>query len=197
MLKIKSNINELTIIFFEKIWRKINAKKFSVPALSFFQLQCHCSLPFSVSALPLFFFFFLPFFSFQFTCALFFSLKTFFSAQNNSLFSPKTFFSAQNNSLFSPKTFFSAQTFFNFFFQPKHFCFSPKPFSVQPTPLFQPLFVLFQPFFLFVGSVFSAAFLFVQHLLFFFLFQRLILFFVPTSKAKNILFRCFTFLLFE
>ena len=132
---------------------------------------------------PLCFFFFLPFFSFQFTCALFFN--------------PKTFFSAQNNSLFRPKKFFSAQTFFSFF-QPNRFCFSPKPFSVQPTPLFQPLFVLFQPFFFFVGSVFSAPFSCLILFFFsFFLFQCLILFFLPTSKAKNILFRCFTFLLFE
>ena len=38
MLKIKSNTNEFTIIFSEKIGKKINAKKFSVLALSFFQL---------------------------------------------------------------------------------------------------------------------------------------------------------------
>jgi len=39
MLKIKSNTNEFTIIFSEKIGKKINAEKFSVPALSFFLLQ--------------------------------------------------------------------------------------------------------------------------------------------------------------
>ena len=86
-----------------------------------------CFLPFSVSALPLCFFFFLPFFSFQFTCALFFSPKTFSSAQNNSLFSPKTFFSAQTflpkrfSVFFSPNVFASAQNLFQF---SPHHCFS-------------------------------------------------------------------------
>ena len=56
--------------------------------------------------------FFLLFFSFQFTCCPFFSPKTFFSAQNNSLFSPKPF-SVQ------PKTFFSkAPTCCSFQFNP-------------------------------------------------------------------------------
>ena len=51
MLKIKSNTNEFTIIFSEKIGKKINAEKFSVPALSFFlffcfsPLSCFCSAP--------------------------------------------------------------------------------------------------------------------------------------------------------
>ena len=85
--------------------------------------------PFSVSALPPCFFFFLPFFSFQFTCALFSSPKTFFSAQNNSLFSPKTFF-------FSPNVFASAQNLFQF--SPHHcfslflFCFSLFSFCLAP-----------------------------------------------------------------
>ena len=61
MLKIKFNINEFTIIFSEKIGKKINAEKlstqpslfnfsaapFSVPALFFFQLQCLFLLLFS------------------------------------------------------------------------------------------------------------------------------------------------------
>ena len=166
MLKIKSNTNEFTIIFSEKIGKKINAEKFSVPALSFFQLQRRtffffCFSPLLVSAV--FFFFF----SVQHHFPCFFRRVALF-------FQPKTILSSAQNVFFSP-----------------------KPFSVQPPPLFQPLFVLFQPFFLFVGSVFNAPFLFVQRLLFFFLFQHLILFFLPTSKAKNILFRCFTFLLFE
>ena len=50
MLKIKSNTNEFTIIFSEKIGKKINAEKFSVPALFLFLLQRP-------------FFFFLPFWS--------------------------------------------------------------------------------------------------------------------------------------
>ena len=173
MLKIKSNTNEFTIIFSEKIVKKkkecsidLVQPLFSSAPLLLFSFFSSCFSVFSfffspsVFSAPLLFLFFLPFFSFQFTCALFFSPKQ-FSLQ--------------------PK---------NIFFSSEHFCFSPKPFSVQPTPPFQ-------PFFLFVGSVFYAPFLFVQRLLFFFLFQRLILFFLPTSKAKNILFRCFTFLLFE
>ena len=130
------------------------------PSLSFSDivLFLFLFLPFSVSALPLCFFFFLPFFSFQFTCALFFSPKTFFSAQNNSLFSPKTFFSAQTFlpkrfSVFQPKRF-SAQTFL---LQPKTF-FS----SAHTTVSASFCFVL--DVFLFVGSVFSTPFLFVQRL---------------------------------
>ena len=131
-------------------------------------------LPFSVSALP-------PFVSFSSCLSFLFSSRVpFFSAQ-------KTFFSAQNNSLFNPKTFFSAQTFL---LQPKTF-FSSAHTTVSAS------FCFVSAFFLFVGSVFNAPFLFVQRLLFYLLFQRLILFFLPISKAKNILFRCFTFLLFE
>ena len=76
MLKIKFNTNKFTIIFSEKIGKKINAEKFSIPTLSFFQLQRHTSsfffFFFSTRCLffflaSLFFLFFLPFFSFQFT----------------------------------------------------------------------------------------------------------------------------------
>ena len=106
-------------------------------------------LPFSFSALPLCFFFFLPFFSFQFTCALFFSPKTFFSAQT---FLPKHF------SVFQPKRF-SAQMLL---LQPKTF-FSSAHTTVSAS------FCFVSAFFLFVGPVFNAPFLFVQRLLFFFL----------------------------
>ena len=179
MLKIKSNTNEFTIIFSEKIGKKKNAQKIS------FSL-CSVQHPFFFSPSFLRVSASFPFFCFYFQRPSLFLFSAspfcFFSSCLSFLFSSRVpFFSAQNNSLFNPKTFF---------FNSEHFCFSPKPFSVQPTPLFQ-------PFFLFVGSVFCAPFLFVQRLLFFFLFQRLIHFFLPTSKAKNILFRCFTFLLFE
>ena len=135
------------------------------------------SLSFSSSTAVLFLFLFSAFFCFGaaplflfLPTFLFFSVHVcpFFSAQKHS-FQPKTILSSAQKHFFQPKRFSVFQLKrFSVFFQPKRFCFSPKPFSVQPTPLFQPLFVLFQPFFLFVGSVFSAAFLFVQHLLFFF-----------------------------
>ena len=139
MLKIKSNTNEFTIIFSEKIGKKINAEKFSVPALFFFQLLRRTFLFFCFSPLCFVFCFSPPlvsavlFFSFLFSTTFLVSLDVlpyFFSPKLFSL-QPKTFFSAQNLFQFSPKTFF----------------------SVQPTLLFQLLF-------LFVGSVFSASFSF-------------------------------------
>ena len=164
MLKIKSNTNEFTIIFSEKIGKKINAEKFSVPTLSFFQLQHHTFFfffffvflfqPFSVLAFLLLFLFFLPFFF------LFSSRVPFFSAQKHS-FQPKTILSSAQKHFFQPKRFSVFQPKrFSVFFQPKRFCFSPKPFLVQPTPLFQPLFVLFQPFF-FLLVLFSAHLFFL------------------------------------
>ena len=177
-----------------------------------------CSAPFlyssplflSASALHTSFFFFVSAFSGQrlslFLLLFFFfffsSCLTFlfssrvpcFSAQSNSLFSPKTFFSAQN-------VFASAQNIFQFspkpFFQFRTFLLQPKTFFNSAHITVSAPFCFVSAFFLFVGFVFSTPFLFVQRLLFFFLFQRLFLFFLPTSKAKNILFRCFTFLLFE
>ena len=130
MLKIKSHTNEFTIIFLRRLKRKRMLKRsrsasvqFRTPStflllfflfqhlfsLFFLLLFSAASFSFSVSVLAPHFCFSPPFLFFWFTCALFFS--------------PKTFFSTQNNSLFSPKTFFSAQTFFSFsaFLQPKHF----------------------------------------------------------------------------
>ena len=78
MLKIKSNTNEFTIIFSEKIGKKINAEKFSIPALSFFQLQRRTFLPF--------------FLSFCFS-TLFFLSSFLVSAPSLFLFSPLSFFS--------------------------------------------------------------------------------------------------------
>ena len=130
MLKIKSNTNEFTIIFSEKIGKKINAEKFSVPALSFFQLQRRTFLFFLFQP-SLFCFLFRPssgqrrlfFFFVQHHFPCFFRRVALF-------FQPKTILSSAQNVFFSP-----------------------KPFSVQPTLLFQLLF-------LFVGSVFSASFSF-------------------------------------
>ena len=206
MLKIKSNTNEFTISFSEKIGKKKNAQKIS---FSLYSVQ-H---PFFVS--PSF---------------LLVSVSFLFSA---SVFSaPLCFFSA-------PPLFFSVHV--RPFFQPKTFLLQPKTFFSSAHTTVSASFCFVSAFFLFVGSVFSAPFLFVQHLLFFFLFQCLILFsldmltfifqpkipfqpktffspssaqdtfslaplffcaclllsFLPTSKAENILSRCFTFLLFE
>ena len=82
---------------------------------------------------PLCFFFFLPFFSFQFTCALFFSLKTFF-------FSPKQFSLQPKNILFSPNVF-------QFFFSPNVFASAQNLFQFNPHHRFS--------LFLFCFSLFS------------------------------------------
>ena len=124
MLKIKSNTNEFTIIFSEKIEKKINAEKFSVLALSFFLLQhlssffCFsgCLSFFSVStalffssAFPFFFFcfFFLPYlFKVQsFTCCNITQPK---KPKRFSAFQPKRFcFSSATLSSFFSTLFFS------------------------------------------------------------------------------------------
>ena len=71
MLKIKSNTNEFTIILSEKIGKKINAEKFSVPALSFFLLQCPY-FPFFLSGQRAVSFLFSPLSSFSVSALLFF-----------------------------------------------------------------------------------------------------------------------------
>ena len=178
MLKIKSNTNEFTIIFSEKIGKKINAEKFSIPALSFFLLQRLFLLLFSSGqclsfASTLFFFsvLALPHFSpaltffFSFGCPLFFSPKYFFFSPN--VFQPKRF-SAQM--FFS----FSAQMFFSFF--------SPNVFaSVQP--LFS------SSFFCFILFWFSPLFSLSAPPFF--------LFFNFVYPRPNILSSCFKSLLFE
>ena len=121
MLKIKSNTNEFTIIFSEKIGKKINTEKFSVPALSFFQLQRRTILffCFSVSA-PLFLVscFSLLFFLFSTTFLVSLDVLPYFFSPKH-FFSPRTF-SAQN--VFQPSSFylwFSASFFSSF--QPFYF----------------------------------------------------------------------------
>ena len=108
MLKIKSNTNEFTIIFSEKIGKKINAEKFSVPTLSFFLLQ------------RLFLLFFSSGQRLSFASALFF-----FSVLALPHFSPALtfFFSFGFPLFFSPKNFFFQPKRFSVF-QPKHFCFN-------------------------------------------------------------------------
>ena len=161
------------------------------------------SLSFSFNAAVLFIFLFSAFFCFSAAhLFLFLPAFLFFSVHVCPFFQPR-------NILFSPKQF-SLQPK-NIFFQPKRFCpnvfqffspnvfqffFSPNVFASAHTTV-SASFCVVSAVFLFVGSVFSAPFLCAQHLLFFFLFQCHILLFLPTSKAKNFLFRCFTFLLFE
>ena len=119
MLKIKSNTNEFTIIFSEKIGKKINAENFSVPALSFFLLQ----------RLPFFFFCFgCPFFSSAFF--FFFFLPYVFKVQPFtccSLTQPKRF-SAQTFLLQFSHSFFFFFLLYSFLVQPKNITFSPKRF---------------------------------------------------------------------
>ena len=129
MLKIKFNINEFTIIFSEKIGKKINAEKlsaqpslfnfsatpFSVPALFFFQLQrFFLLLSLLVSAS------FFCFFSFG---QHFFLLL--FSSPSAPLFFFLFFY-------FIPISLPPLSSFLldvlPFFYQPKNIFFSPKPF---------------------------------------------------------------------
>ena len=149
MLKIKFNINKFTIIFSEKIGKKINAKKlsaqpslfnfsvepFSVPALFFFQLQRLFLLLFS-SGQRLFLLLFsspsAPLFFFLFFCFIPLSL--------------------------APLSSFLLDVL-PFFYQPKNIFFSPKPFLLQPKTFFQPKTFLPQPKILFQFSpkiLFSA-----------------------------------------
>ena len=157
MLKIKSNTNEFTIIFSEKIGKKINAEKFSVPALSFFLLQRLFLLFFSFGqrlsfASALFFFSVsaLPHFSaaltffFSFGCPLFFSPKYFFF--NPNFFSAQTFFS------------FSAQTFLLQFSHSSLLLFSALFFSGSALLfLFQRLLFFFSLAPFIQGPIFSLA----------------------------------------
>ena len=150
MLKIKFNINEFTIIFSEKIGKKINAEKlsaqpslfnfsatpFSVPALFFFQLQRLFLLLFS-SGQRLFLLLFsspsAPLFFFLFFCFIPLSL----APLSSFLLDVLPFF-------YQPK---------NIFFSPKPFLLQPKTFLPQPKILFQ-----FSPIILFSAqNVFALA----------------------------------------
>ena len=78
MLKIKSNTNEFTIIFSEKIEKKINAKKFSVPALFLSFLLFQPSFLFLFSATFFLFFCFSPLSCFCSAPLFLFSVSTLF-----------------------------------------------------------------------------------------------------------------------
>ena len=173
MLKIKSNTNEFTIIFSEKIRRKIHAEKLSVQPSLFSTLSLfQPSFSFSFSAAHFFFFLFQPFlvsaspfFCFSLFFFSFLPALLFFSVHVCLAFQPKAILSSAQKLFFQPKTFLlQPKTFFSsaqsLFFSLERFCFSPKPFSIQPTSLFQPLFVLFQLFF-FLLVLFSAHLFFL------------------------------------
>ena len=115
MLKIKSNTNEFTIIFSEKIEKKINAEKFFVSALSFFLLQP--ILPFSASA-PFFLFLLqrLPFFFLCFGCPFFSSAFPFSFFFFPYVFKVQPLTCCSLTQPKKPKRFLA--------FQPKRFCFS-------------------------------------------------------------------------
>ena len=150
MLKIKSNTNEFTIIFSEKIRRKINAEKLSVqPSLFLLLFSSLVSAPSTSSFLSVFWS--VTHFSFLLGVLPF-------------IFQPKIlFFSAQMFFSFSAQTFYSLKTLF---FSPKRSCFSPKLFSIQP--LFSSSFFCF---ILFWFSPLSISALLFSAPLFLFLFS--------------------------
>ena len=144
MLKIKFNINEFTIIFFsKKIGRKKNAQKISfslpvqrlpsflfslcsvqrLPFLLFFLFQRFFFFLVSFSAPPfvsiqrlLLFLFFLPFFSFQFTCCPFFQPKNIFFSPKQFSLQPKHVALLSSAPLFFFSFLVSASFFSSFFF---------------------------------------------------------------------------------
>ena len=156
-----------------------SAFQFQHLCLSVLALSLFCFSP-SAHLLSSFFLFqrFSPFCSvFQrlpFLLFVFWFSASFFSFQFTCcpFFSPKTFFSAQNISLFSPKPF---QFSLKHFFSAQH--------HVEPKA--QNVFAWIAQR---VAPFSSTSLFFCACLLFSFL---------PTSKAKNILSRCFTSLLFE
>ena len=94
----------------------------SFQPFSFFLLQYRTSLPFSVLfQRHLFCFFSAPFFSFQFTCAIFFSPKTLFFSPKRFCFNPRYFFSSAQKSL---PVCGSVPPFFFLFFLPFFSAFS-------------------------------------------------------------------------
>ena len=160
MLKIKFSINEFTIIFFEKIGKKINTEKlsaqpslfnfsvapFSILALFFFQIQCLFLLLFSSSQ--------------RLFLLLFSSSQRLFLLLFSSPSAPLFFFLFF---CFFPLSLAPLSSFLldvlPFFYQPKNIFFSPKPFLLQPKILFQPKTFLPQPKILFQFSpkiLFSA-----------------------------------------
>ena len=196
MLKIKSNTNEFTIIFSEKIRRKINAEKLSVqPSLfSTFSLF-HPSFSFSFNAAPLFFFFCFYFsasFFFFASAFLFFSIHVCpFFQPKNILFNPKQFSLQPKNNFLSPNVFqFFSPNIFQFFFSPNVFqFFSPNIFLQPKRFLLQFSHYSLLLFFYFILFWFSPLFSLSAPPFF--------LFFSSVYPRPNILSSCFTSLLFE
>ena len=186
MLKIKSNTNEFTIIFFwedskeNKCWKIICSAlsiqhPFSVPALFFFFFQRYTSLPF-------FLFLFQRLSFFCFSLSFLFSSRVPFFQPKNILFSPKQFSLQPKNIFFSPNVF-----------QPKSFLvfLQPKCFLLQ----FSDYSLLL--FFCFILFWFSPLFSLSAPPFFSPLAPPLFLFFSSVYPRPNILFSCFTSLLFE
>ena len=206
MLKIKSNTNEFTIIFSEKIGKKKNAQKISFSLCSvqhpfFFSpsfLRVSASFPFFYFYFqrPSLFLFNASPFCFFSSCLsfLFSSRVALFSAQKHFFFSPKQFsVQPKNNSLFSPKPFSV---------QPKTFFSTQKQFSLQPKMFFSPRYFFspkISPCLWFNASFFSFNMLpfspsLVQPSIFKAIKKSS---FGSVYPRPNILSSCFTFLLFE
>ena len=134
---------------------------------------------------------FQPSFSFSFSAAHFFFVSVSWLAAPFSsplFFQPSfSFLQVSCPLFFSPNVFQPKNTFFN----PKRFCFSPKLFSVQPKTFF---FVSVQPLF---SSSFFCFILFWFNPLFFLSAPHIFLFFSSIYPRPNVLFSCFTSLLFE
>ena len=152
MLKIKSNTNEFTIIFFEKIRRKINVEKLSVqPSLFLPLFSSLVSAPSTSSFLSIFwsaapFSFLLGVLRFIFQPKiLFFQPKRFLAFKPKRFTAPKHFFSVQN-------VFALAQNIFQFSHS-SLLLFSALFFSGSALFLFQP-FCFQRPLFLFLFSSF-------------------------------------------
>ena len=181
MLKIKSNTNEFTIIFSEKIRRKINAEKLSVQPSLFSTLSLfQPSFSFSFSTAHFFFFFFF--------CFLVSHPFFFFS----SLLAPPLFFFLFF--CFIPLSLVSLSSFLldvlPFFYQPKILFFSPSVFQFFSLNVF----ALVQPLF---SSSFFYFILFWSSPLFSLSAPPFFLFFSSVYPRPNILSSCFTSLLFE
>jgi len=144
MLKIKSNTNEFTIIFSEKIGKKINAEKFSVPAPSFFLLQhlffssCFSGWPPFASAAVLSFF---PAFLLLSFLPYVFKVQPFTCCSLTQPKKPKRF------SVFQPKRFSaSVQPLFLLLFSALFFSVAAQKYYIQPKTflIFLQLKILFQ-----------------------------------------------------
>ena len=152
MLKIKSNTNKFTIIFFWEDWKEYRMLKRSHSASQFRVCLPFCSASVQFSAFLFFFSFCFSVFSFF---LLLFSAHLFVSVQRLLLF----LFSASFLFLFF-LPFFSFQFTCCPYFQPKNIFFSPKQFSLQPKTFFSSAHTTISASFCFV-----SAFVLLVHVL--------------------------------